>query len=309
MVNINNRMAGQRLGCECGNTKEFVDAESGETVCPGCGVVMQERMETRLPDAYNQEDRSKRSGPGSKASILMHDMGLSTVISQGNRDASGRPLGNSMKTTVGKLRVWDVRSQTGKRGIKNGLMELNRLKDKMAVSGSIIERAAYIYRKVSENGLVNGRSVAAIAAASMYAACRETGAAITLNDMVTASNIRRKDIARYYRCIVNEMGMNMPVVDAIQCVARIASVIGIAEKTKRCAVDIIRHAQRHEVSAGKDPMSLAAGALYAACIMNGESRTQRDIARSANVTEVTIRNQSRHIKGLADCAASCGSSA
>ena len=101
----------------------------------------------------------------------------------------------------------------------------------------------------------------------MYAACRETGAAITLNDMVTASNIRRKDIARYYRCIVKEMGMNMPVVDASQCIARIASVAGIAEKTKRCAVDIIRHVQRHEVSAGKDPMALAAGALYIACIM------------------------------------------
>ena len=134
MANINNRMAWQRLGCECGNTKEFVDAESGETVCPGCGVVMQEKMETRLPDTYNQEDRSKRSGHGSKTTILMHDMGLSTVISQGNRDASGKPLGNSMKTTVGKLRMWDARSQTskpGRRGIKNGLMELNRLKDKM----------------------------------------------------------------------------------------------------------------------------------------------------------------------------------
>ena len=61
MVNIKNRMAGQRLGCKCDNTKEIVDAESGKTVCPGCGVVMLERTETRLPNMYNREDPAERT--------------------------------------------------------------------------------------------------------------------------------------------------------------------------------------------------------------------------------------------------------
>ena len=45
------------------------------------------------------------------------------------------------------------------------------------------------------------------------------------------------------------------------------------------------------MAAGKDPMGLAAGALYLACIENGENVTQRAISQSANVTEVTIRNR------------------
>ena len=312
MANIKNRMAGQRLGCKCGNAKEIVDAESGETVCPGCGVVLLERTETRLPNVYNREDpagKNRSQGPGT--TIIRHDMGLYTTIGNENRDASGKPLASSMKTTMEKLRTWDNRSQThnpGKHGLKKGLMELNRLKDKMAVSGSIAERAAYIYRKAAENGLVKGRSITAVMAAALYIACREAGTARTLKDMETASNAKRRDIARYYRCLVKEMDMKMPVVDAIQCVARIASMIGIAEKTKRHAVDIIRHVQKHGISAGKDPMALAAGALYMAGIMNGENKTQREIARSANVTDVPIRNQCRHIRGLADCAASCSNS-
>ena len=56
-------------------------------------------------------------------------------------------------------------------------------------------------------------------------------------------------------------------------------------------------AQANEVSAGKDPMGLAAAALYLACVKNGEDKTQRDIAEAANVTEVTIRNR---YKGLKD---------
>jgi transcription initiation factor TFIIB len=88
----------------------------------------------------------------------------------------------------------------------------------------------------------------------------------------------------------------MPVTDSVQCVARIASRIGIQEKTKRYATKVLQAAQKNEVSAGKDPMGLAAAALYLACVKNGEDKTQRDIAESANVTEVTIRNRYKGLK-------------
>jgi transcription initiation factor TFIIB len=90
----------------------------------------------------------------------------------------------------------------------------------------------------------------------------------------------------------------MPVTDSIQCVARIASKIGIGEKTKRYAIKVLKNAQEKEVSAGKDPMGLAAAALYLSCVKNGEDKTQRDIAESANVTEVTIRNRYKGLKEL-----------
>ena len=88
----------------------------------------------------------------------------------------------------------------------------------------------------------------------------------------------------------------MPVVDPTQCVARIASKIGITEKTKRYASKVLKIAQEHEESAGKDPMGLAAAALYLACVKNNEDKTQRDIAEAANVTEVTIRNRYKGLK-------------
>jgi transcription initiation factor TFIIB len=113
-----------------------------------------------------------------------------------------------------------------------------------------------------------------------------------------AANIKRKDIARCYRLLVKELSLKMPVTDSIQCVARIASKIGIGEKAKRSAIVVLKNAQQKEVSAGKDPMGLAAAALYLACVKNGEDKTQRDIAEAANVTEVTIRNRYKGLKEL-----------
>ena len=69
----------------------------------------------------------------------------------------------------------------------------------------------------------------------------------------------------------------------------------MGEKIQQRAVDILRKAEALKTTAGKDPMGLAAAALYIACVLNDEKRTQKMIADAAGVTEVTIRNR---YKGL-----------
>jgi transcription initiation factor TFIIB len=44
-------------------------------------------------------------------------------------------------------------------------------------------------------------------------------------------------------------------------------------------------------------MGLAASVLYIACLNTGEGRTQTDIADAAGVTEVTVRNRYKNLKG------------
>jgi len=53
---------------------------------------------------------------------------------------------------------------------------------------------------------------------------------------------------------------------------------------------------KNGISAGKDPMGLAATVLYASCIKIGEQKTQVDLANAAQRTEVTIRNRFKDLK-------------
>ena len=108
--------------------------------------------------------------------------------------------------------------------------------------------------------------------------------------------MKKKDVARSYRLLIREMNLKMPVVDPTKCVSKIASKVGVMEKTKRRALDILKRAQETRVSAGKDPMGLAASALYVACVLEGENKTQKDVAEAASVTEVTIRNRYKGLK-------------
>ena len=287
----------------CGKGKMVTDNESGEMFCSKCGFVMSEKLQESGPEwrSFTQDEHGDRARAGAPTSLTMHDMGLATIINPINRDASGRPLTAAMKSTIERLRTWDSRSQVHEpvdRNFRQAFSELNRLKDKLAISDAVIEKAAYIYRKALDKGLVRGRSISALMASALYAACRDTATPRNLKDIEIAANIKRKDIARCYRLLVKELDLKMPVTDSIQCVARIASKIGIEEKAKRYAMQVLKRAQEKEVSAGKDPMGLAAAALYLACVKTGEDKTQRDIAEAANVTEVTIRNRYKGLKEL-----------
>ena len=80
------------------------------------------------------------------------------------------------------------------------------------------------------------------------------------------ATLRKKILQDVYRLLHRELELKMPVVDPTQCVAKIASKLQISEKTKRYGIKVLRQAQEHEESAGKDPMGLAAAALYLSCV-------------------------------------------
>lgn len=284
----------------CLHTVIVTDTDTGEQICSNCGLVTTEHLVDNRQEwrSFSAESNPKiRTGSGT--SLAIHDQGLSTVIGSIDKDASGKSLSPPMKQTLKQLRTLDRRSTTHASINKNFMQafnELSSLKDKLALSNSIVEKAAYIYRKAVEKKLIRGRSISSMMAASLYAACRNTETPRTLKDITEASNLKRKDISRCYRLIYQELDLKMPVLDSIQCIARISSLLEISEKTKRQAIEILKSVQKHEGSAGKDPMGLAATALYFSCSKNGEEKTQHEIALAANVTEVTIRNRAKALR-------------
>ncbi len=281
------------------------DSSTGERFCGECGFVINERIDDSGPErrAFSKEEHEDRTRTGGPSSLAIHDMGLATIIGHDDRDATGKPLSASMKSTIKRLRTWDSRSQvqaSQERNFRQAFGDLGRMKDKLALSDSVVEKTAYIYRKAAEKNLARGRSISGMMAASIYLACRDTGTPRTLNDVARQINIKRKDVSRCYRLLLKELDLTMPVVDPIKCMSRISSQAKLSEKVKRYALTILEDASTMEITAGKDPMGLAAAALYLSCVINKEGVTQKVIAMAAGVTEVTIRNRYKGLRELLD---------
>ncbi len=297
-----NQQLSKKQSCpRCGKNKVITDEETGEMFCGKCGFVIIDRVDNLGPERTFSDSNSNKSRTGDRTSLTRHDQGLSTIINPINKDSSGNPLSSSMKSSIKRLRIWDSRSRTkdsADRNLQHALGELLKMKEKLSLSDAIVEKAAYIYRKALEKKLVRGRSISALIAATLYAACRESGTPRTLNDVSGSINITRKNLAICYRMIIKELDLKMPVVDSVQCIARIASQIGLSEKTKRHAMKLLKKAEQSQIISGKDPMGMAASALYIASMETGENTTQKTIALAAGVTEVTIRNRCKNLKSL-----------
>ncbi len=296
------RGSGEDRCPECGSGNLIHDEDSGEIICGNCGLVVKESMVSEGPEwrAFTPGEKESRSRVGVPLSFAVHDKGLTTVIGRIGKDAYGRNIPLNTKLQMLRLRKWQIRSRVHSstdRNLAQAMAELDRLCDKLHIPSTIKERAAVIYRKALDSGLVRGRSISAIAAAALYAACRITQTPRTLREIAQQSPIDKKDIARCYRLMLRDLNISMPKPDAQLRIPKIAAKVGVGEKTQQTAVDILRRAERVRTTAGKDPMGLAAAALYIACVMNNEKRTQKVIADAAGVTEVTIRNR---YKGLKD---------
>ncbi|MHB8566075.1 MAG: DNA adenine methylase [Nitrososphaerales archaeon] len=94
--------------------------------------------------------------------------------------------------------------------------------------------------------------------------------------------------------------------DPVACVSVVASEAGLSkegkeEETISLALKILRDRGVAHSLGEKDPMGLAAAALYIACISSSSSgrkpkKTQKELAKAAGVTEVTIRKRYKEMK-------------
>jgi len=285
---------------ECGNRSLSRDYERAEVICNSCGLVIDEKMIDTGPEwrAFDHEQRVKRSRTGAPMTYTIHDKGLSTVIDWRNKDSYGKDIAPRKRAQIYRLRKWQQRirvSNATERNLAFALTELDRVASKLMLPRNVRETASIVYRRAVEGGLIRGRSIEGVAAASLYAACRQCKVPRTLDEIADASRLNRKEIGRTYRFIARELGINLNPTTPVDYVPRFASELNLTGEVQSKAIEILHNAMNHELTSGRGPTGVSAAALYIASVLLGERRTQREVADVAGVTEVTIRNRYKEL--------------
>ncbi len=281
---------------DCGDSNVIRDPTRGEIICTSCGLVLDTRLVDQGPEwrAFTSQERDKRSRVGSPMSYTVHDKGLSTVIDWRDRDAHGKKLAPHRRAQIYRLRKWQIRTRVHSsidRNLAYAMSELERLTSQLGVPRPVKEAAAILYRRAIEQRLIRGRSIEAMIAATVYAACRLRHVPRTLDEVAHHSRINRKELGRCYRLLLRELEVRIPIASPTDFIPRFAQALGLSSRVQHQAAEIIKAAKAKGITAGKDPTGLAAASLYIASIQEGERRTQREIAEISHVTEVTVRNR------------------
>jgi transcription initiation factor TFIIB len=288
--------------CNKTHTSTITDADSGEVICITCGAVVSDKAIEIGPEwCFFTNSGVSLSRVGMPTSLAKHDQGLSTRIGRENRDFTGEMIfDSSILSILQRIRTWDYRTQTrSSKGISRKIAfgQLDRLKQKLVLPDPIVQKAAYIYRKVQQKEIVRGRTRNGAMAACVYIACREARVPRTFDEVAGIVNITRKEVSNVYIAIVLGLDLRIPLTDPVRCLVKLANKAQVDEKIKRYAIGYLKQIIDSNLSAGKDPMSIAATVLYLACLHYGDqSKTQRYFAEAAGISDVTIRNRRQEIQ-------------
>ncbi|MCQ4334021.1 transcription initiation factor IIB [Natronomonas sp. F2-12] len=286
----------ETTGCpECGG-KLAADTEHGETVCRDCGLVVEEDEIDRGPEwrAFDSAEKDEKSRVGAPTTNMMHDKGLSTNIDWRDQDAYGNSLDSRQRQKMQRLRKWNERFRTRdskERNLKQALGEIDRMSSALGLPENVRETASVIYRRALDENLLPGRSIEGVSTASVYAAARQAGVPRSLDEVAGVSRVEKSEIARTYRYVVRELGLEVAPADPESYVPRFASELGLSEEAENRARQLLGNAKEQGVHSGKSPVGLAAAAVYAASLLTNEKTTQAAVSEVADISEVTIRNR------------------
>jgi len=257
--------------CTVCNSSLVDDTENGEIICSGCGIVMAEHMEDHGPEAKSNslEDKMKLARATGQTSYSQHDLGITTEISGGTKDFSGKKINAEMASQMHRLGKWQTRVRVASsrdRRLSSVLGRISEICQNSSLPKNVIETASIIYRSLDgKNIQVKGKSVISISAAVVYMACKQCDVIRSLQEIlrevVMPRDVKSKTklASKYYRTLVMELGTTTaPVVTMDKYFSKIANMTNIDTRVERLSLEIAEKTKDRNLADGKAPNGIAA---------------------------------------------------
>ena len=284
----------------CPECSGRVTTNTHETVCDDCGLVIDEQRIDPGPEWREfRDEASSRRRVGAPNTVARHDNGMGSVIGW-KKDANGRTLKGSKRRQVARLRREHDRAQTGSKREYNrriGMFEIRRMACALGLPASIRDQACQLFRSAQDAELLRGRSIEAIATASLYAVCRLNEQPRTFAEVTTASKVSRGRIENAYNVLNRELGLPVPPAKPDVYLPQLASDLGVSSETERRARQLLDDARERTLCSGCHPAGVAAGCLYAAAQERCEDVSQTAVAELADISAATVRARYREVVG------------
>jgi transcription initiation factor TFIIB len=272
---------------ECGGKVIFIH-EKGEIVCGQCGLVVSDRIldvNHSGKRAFTKQEKEKRERTGSPISILLPDMGLSTVIDKKN----------IQNPDLKRAAKWNSRMSWDKRNMLIATTELKRIASNLNLPDHIKKESIRLYKEAFKKKLLRGRSINGMVAACLYFACREKRIPRTLQEILDETSESAKNVRRCYRSLIRELNLKVPSTDPISLVPRYIAELDLDINVEKTTIKILQSFIKNYSTSGKDPKGLCAGALYLVCKIRNKKVSQKEIANLIGITEVTLRSRYKEL--------------
>ncbi|MFX1393293.1 MAG: transcription initiation factor IIB family protein [Promethearchaeota archaeon] len=272
---------------ECGGMIQLFQ-ERGETVCKQCGLIIFERgldISHSGIRAYTKQEKDRKERTGCPISILMPDIGLSTII---DRTKIKNP-------DLRRAAKWNTHMTWEKRNMLIAITELKRIGSNLNFPERVKKAAVRLYKEVFKRKLLRGRSINGMVAACSYFVCKKERVPITLQEILDEASINSNIVKKCYKILVRELNLKSQHIDPISLIPRYCADLGLPIEVEKEAITVLTNFIQKSSTCGKDPKGLCAGAVYLVAKLKNRRVSQKEISQVIGVTEVTLRSRYKEL--------------
>jgi len=175
---------------------------------------------------------------------------------------------------------------------------LDALLKRRDASLPVKKKAFEICRTQNKRGLLKRHSTEVVAEALVYTADRLCHVPQAQSELETHSSKDRKRVLRCCQEICTALRIELPRLQDKDYLTHLTTKKKISEEIERDAMQTLAKARDRHLITGTNPLGTVAAAVYIASNAAGKKVTQREMARTAGVSESTIRANCRILKTI-----------
>lgn len=285
--------------CNASRESFVFNDERGEVVCSVCGNVVEESLVDLGPEWRDPE--AARAPVSKTPYVSLGTTSMGTIVDLRQRGQ----ITPEVKRKVQLLRRW-VEKRTidsSERAVLDARDVLSQVKALRQIPEYIVRDTEYKYQELVKRGLHGARKEAVIA--TLVYVCRQREYPCNPKEFIKLLDLDPKKFARAIKQVRELIGGRVQIPKPVKQLPRILAKLDIDDECKirvqLIAREILSRIERIvHIRNGRSPTVLAAAAVYITCYVLGVRKTQRDIARAAMITEVSLREAYRDIMDSID---------
>ena len=245
------------------------------------GLVVEENVIDQS-EWTNRDKTEDRSRVGQPLTYTLADKGLNTSIDVRdlNSGSAGRHVFSSQaRRDWRRRRVIDERSKTRKSRERNLVKANQMIRDRSDLPKSLQEETARLYRRLSGDGFVTGRSIAGVAAACTYLVAREENLPRQIPEIAQSYDITEKELSRLIRQVSRKLNLHK-ITAPNEYFDKFISDLQLPPNIFTQVNHLWSKIQPHEdIWQGKKPMGVAAALIYKAASESGRREPNQTSVR------------------------------
>ncbi|MFW9829839.1 MAG: transcription initiation factor IIB family protein [Candidatus Thorarchaeota archaeon] len=282
----------------CCRTPNIISS-NGYNVCTNCGTTISKVISYK-PGRQNFLEESTKSH---NIEPVRSPIGPRTII-KGNLDGKGNYLSPKALSNYKRLSKINKGLVNGfERNLWIALPKLNLIKSQLNLPNYIIEDAFTIYISAVKKKLTLGRTINGILSVSLYLALKFHSKPIIINQILSACQISKKKFIYCYKAVIKNVipNLNLRISNFTpqEYINKFYEELHLSINCRNIAIKVVEESKKKGlITSGKDPKGIAAASLYLSSKKNDEQRTQKQICKIANVSEITLRMRLKEISSL-----------